>query len=296
MSKGTPASKEAASDSEVRFEYGGEPITFKSVSRDDHILRDMRRRGSFYERDVLERLRQRLEKHPGGASIDVGAFIGTHSIYFAKFCGLQPVIAYEANPGTFPLLLDNIYINRLGERVIPINRALGASPGYGSVIPGDSTNQGHSSVAFTSDNKSENVHVCTLDDEIDALLSKNRSIALTKIDVEGAELEVLHGAKRTIRAHRPLLCIEVHNLQNLRKVLSLLRDDRYWIIDCLGYSPTYIIEATHAMFLRRYAVNLLWLIRAAIPTGSQRACVLARRYLRRVAQKFATGRWEAGQP
>jgi len=295
VSDSTPASEQAASSSEVRFDYGGEPIAFRSVGRDDHILRDMQRRATFYERDVLERLRQRLEKRHGGASIDAGAFIGTHAVYFAKFCGLKPVFAFEANPGTFPLLLHNIRINRLEDTVNPINRALGASRGYGRVIPADNTNQGHSSVTFDSEKRSESVHVRSLDDEVDALLGKSRSIALIKIDVEGAELEVLHGAKRTIRAHRPLLCIEVHNVQNLRKVLSVLSGDRYWIIDCLGYSPTYIIEATDAMFLRRLAVNLLWLVRATIPAESHRACVLARRHIRRLAQKFSTGRWEAVQ-
>lgn len=35
--------------------------------------------------------------------------------------------------------------------------------------------------------------------------------AIVKIDVEGAEAEVLRGAIATLRAHRPVLCLELHN-------------------------------------------------------------------------------------
>ena len=137
MSDRTLSSEQKAPRSEVRFDYCGEPIVFRSLSRDDHILQVMQRRGTFYERDVLERLRQRLEKRQGGAAIDAGAFIGTHSIYFALFCGLKPVIALEANPDTFPLLVHNIRANQLVNDVIPMNKALGASSGYGRLVPGD---------------------------------------------------------------------------------------------------------------------------------------------------------------
>lgn len=274
--------------SEVRFAYDGQSIAFRSVGRDDHILRDMQRRGTFYESDVLERIKQLLQKRTSGASIDAGAFIGSHSVYFAQFCGLKPVLAFEANPDTFPLLLHNIRINNLAEVVIPMNKALGATPGYGRIIAGGNTNQGHSSVAIDHETKGASVCVCTIDDEISALVQEGLTISLIKIDVEGAELEVLRGAKRTIRTHRPVLCIEVHNFRNLWRVLSLLSADQYWIVDCLGYSPTYIIEPTDAPFLRRLIVNLLWLLGAAVPTETARALLRAKRYLRRLGRKLSS--------
>ena len=289
MSDPTSASTRELPSSEVRFDYRGEPVAFKSVDRNDHIIRDMQRRGTFYESDVLERLGQLLQKRPKGVSIDAGAFIGSHSVYFARFCGLKPVLAFEANPDTFPLLLHNIQINNLADVVIPMNRALGASPGYGHVIPGGNTNQGHSSVSLDGEKKGASVCVCTVDDEVAALLKEGLSIALIKIDVEGAELEVLRGARRTITEHTPLLSIEVHSFRNLRRVLSLLRRDQYWIIDCLGYSPTYIIESTNASSLKRLLVNVLWLLRAAVPANSSRRGHRVKRRLRNLAQKFTMG-------
>jgi hypothetical protein len=90
----------------VAFEYENQAIVFASVSDDDHILGLMRKRQTFYELDVLKRIRQLLARRAtSGAAIDIGAFIGTHSVYFARFCSLLPVISSEANQHTFLILL-----------------------------------------------------------------------------------------------------------------------------------------------------------------------------------------------
>ncbi len=268
---------------EVRFEYEGQPIMFRSVGENDHILGNMLRRSTFYELDVLERIRQRVKSRANAAAVDAGAFIGTHSTYFAKFCGLSPVVAFEANPDTFPLLKHNIAANHLTDTVIPINKALGASQGHAVVDCAQRDNQGGSAV-----------EVSTIDIEVRALSGGVSNIALIKIDVEGTELAVLEGAMKTIRACRPVLCIEVHTLANLRKVISVLRHENYWIIDCLGYSPTYIVEPTSASYFRKAFVHLLWYVRAAFGGQSSKLTHLIRWYLRRLAQLSSTGIWDPG--
>ena len=278
---------------EVRFEYEGQPIEFRSVGEHDHILGNMLRHGTFYEVDVLERIRERVKARPNGAAIDAGAFIGTHSTYFAKFCGLRPVVSFEANANTFPLLKYNIAANQLNETVIAIRKALGASPGYAVVDCAQTDNQGASTVSFVSEERQDSVEVSTLDIEVRALSERVSNIALIKIDVEGTELAVLEGAKTTISACRPVLCIEVHTLATLRKVISVLRHDNYWIIDCLGYSPNYILEPTTASYLHKAFVHSLWYVRTAFIGGqSSRPRDLIRGYLRRLAQLVSTGIWD----
>ena len=126
-----------------------------------------------------------------------------------------------------------------------------------------------------------------------ALSERVSNIALIKIDVEGAELAVLEGAMKTISAYRPVLCIEAHTLTNLRKVISVLRHEDYWIIDCLGYSPTYILEPTTASHLHKAFVYWLWYVRAAFLGGqSSRLTYLIRWYLKRLAQLASTGIWD----
>lgn len=56
--------------------------------------------------------------------VDVGAFVGDSSIYFA-IKGAKKVIAVEPHPRAFVQLLDNIRLNDLETVIIPINVALG---------------------------------------------------------------------------------------------------------------------------------------------------------------------------
>jgi FkbM family methyltransferase len=239
-------------DLELRYE--GTPVYFRSVSDQDHIMRAMRASGSFYESDVLEKLRGLL-KDRSGAAVDAGSFIGTHSIYFAKFCGLRPVISFEANPSTFPILQHNVRRNGLEGHVLPISKALGASPGRAAIASADPNNMGSSTVAFTDNGA---IEVSTIDAELARMQGRLGSVALLKIDVEGSELEVLAGAGETVARHGPVICIEVHTTLKLARVLGRLPS--YAILDRLGWSPTYILARTGA----RPLGNALWIIRSAL--------------------------------
>ncbi|MGQ0652115.1 MAG: FkbM family methyltransferase [Betaproteobacteria bacterium] len=244
----------------------------------------MRRRGTFYEIDVLEGIRQYSNGADNAAAVDVGAFIGTHSVYMAKFCGLAAVLSFEANPSTFPHLLHNLAANGVAAVVDARNKALGARRGTASIVSSDPANQGASSVGMDASGLLPIVNVSTLDEEIGSFIPQRAErVSTIKIDVEGAEIEVLKGAARVIERYRPLICIEVHSFSKLRNVLALLRPRRYWIVDCLGYSPTYLLEPSGAHAIRRSAVNALWLIRSLLPQGGGKVGSWARWYFRRAA-------------
>jgi FkbM family methyltransferase len=242
----------------------------------------MQKSGTFYESDVLERLRSLVAARAAGSTaIDVGAFIGTHSVYFARFCGLRRVIAFESNPAAFAVLVANVHTNGLDDSVFPINKALGSQLGYADVVAGSSANQGTSRVRYTAEHAIDRVPASTLDDEI--MGRDLGTVALIKIDVEGAELEVLRGASETIGRDRPVMCIEIHTPRHLMTVLATLYRNQYWILDCLGYSPTYILATGRPSLFRRRCVNVLWLVRAAVPAPFS----AIRWYLKRLAQLLA---------
>lgn len=274
----------AMSDLTVSFDFDQQPLRFRSVSENDHILKVMRELGTFYEYDVLLRMRERLRAGKRtGSAIDAGGFIGTHTVFLSKLCGLSPVMTFEANPSTYAVLGENLESNGVSPGVIAVNKALGAAPGHAEMVLGPEGNRGSTQVATGAGGS---IPLTTIDAETEARGLKD--VCAIKIDVEGMELEVLRGAAGVIAAQTPVLCVEVHNPQNLRQVLGLLGPSRYWIVDCLGYSPTYIIEPTRASERRRRLVNAIWLQRAKLPQSRS----FLRKRLRRLAQRLSTGRWE----
>jgi FkbM family methyltransferase len=269
----------------VLFRYRAASLRFRSVSESDHLLGVMRQLGTFYEHDVLERIRDRLgAARRTGAAVDAGAFIGTHAVFFARMCDLAPVLAFEPNPATFPVLVENVSVNGASDAVVCLNAGVGSASGAGEIIPGGHQNQGMTRIAVCAAAAGA-VPMTTID--VQASSRSLGDLALIKIDVEGAELDVLDGAREVIAAHRPVLCIEIHTAENVRAALRRLRPQRYWIVDCLGYSPTYVLEPSGAASGRRALVNALWVLRAFLPATWNRGRAL----LREVAQAFGAGRW-----
>ena len=87
----------------------------------------MRTLGTFYELGMLEDMRSRLA--PGDLVVDVGAHIGTHSVYLAALCAC-PVIAFEPHPNAFAALCENLHRNGVTASVEARCCAVGADNGF----------------------------------------------------------------------------------------------------------------------------------------------------------------------
>jgi len=155
--------------------------------------------------------------------IDIGAHLGEYSLAVAK--NAETVIAVEANPDTFKILQKNIELNKISN-IIPINKAIYDSTGYQNLqIFGDKS--GMSSMVMNYEDKSDSIKVKTetLDRLVDNL--KLEKVDWIKIDVEGAEYNVLKGAKQTISLNkeRIKLIIELHGEKNSILVKKMLSED-----------------------------------------------------------------------
>ncbi len=145
----------------------------------------------------------------GMTVIDIGAHIGYYTLIFAKCVGVRGcVYSFEPLPGNFALLQKNIQLNRL-LNVQSFATALFSSARKVSLaVPDESPNSGDGSVIHERGSKHVPVQAITLDS---FCASANIQPDILKMDVEGAEYDVLLGAQETISRCRPKLLIELHH-------------------------------------------------------------------------------------
>jgi FkbM family methyltransferase len=139
--------------------------------------------------------------------VDIGANFGVHTLLACGIMGESgQVIAVEPVPSNLRLLRRNLKLNGFSDRCTVIAKALTD----GSVETVEMTIEpGLSLVASLAPNsKGEKLVVpATTLDEVLSVYA--RAPDLVKIDVEGAEHEVLKGAENTLRIG-PTLLLEIH--------------------------------------------------------------------------------------
>ena len=174
---------------------------------------------TYHEHDILEHY---FTPKEGDIFVDVGAHIGKYTIIASKRVGANgKVIAIEADPGNFDLLNRNIQLNNLSN-VIALNYAVYSKeeiiklylPSAGGEEESSSyTNTIMSDRAAKGEEKFVKVKANTLDYLLHSNMMKQEEVNWIKIDVEGAEYEVLKGAKDIISKSKDItLLMEIHNL------------------------------------------------------------------------------------
>lgn len=199
---------------------------------EDRIMSAQRKYG-YYELSLLRDIRR--ESPRGGVFLDVGACFGNHTVYFCLECGAKMVYSFEPCAPSYEVLLENVRLNGIGDRVAPFNIALGRARGTGSVEVRSPRNLGMNKI-----------RVGKGDVEIDTLDSIVRKkgigrIDVAKIDVEYMEIDVLLGGVETIKTRTPLLYIECVE-PNKGRAIRYLRKLGY---KYEAYLPGRIIKLRH---------------------------------------------------
>jgi FkbM family methyltransferase len=156
--------------------------------------------------------------------VDVGAHIGLYSIYAARILKHGKVIAIEPSPENFNFLCQNIRLNYL-TNVIALNIAAWEEDCELPLYIADSS-ASHTLKPSMSSRRVYMVRARKLDN-VFRELSLNK-ISFIKIDVGGAEVEVLRGLGSTLKIHRPRLVI--HGVTNVSAVRYFLEDLKYSIL------------------------------------------------------------------
>ena len=165
-----------------------------------------------YEPEVATAIQESIT--PGCLAIDVGAHIGYHTLMMARLTGPGGrVIAFEPWPQNFELLCQNLELNGCAN-ASAVNQAVMGSSDRVKIAPGldglcSTTSAVHEAGRIE-------VSSVTLDDFAATLLPGER-IGLVKIDVEGAETDVLHGMTGLLRSHCPKVIVELHGYSHQRE-------------------------------------------------------------------------------
>ena len=146
---------------------------------------------------------------PGMTVVDIGAHIGYYSLLFAKLVGPSGrVFCFEPLPENFALLQGNMQLNNLCQ-VATFNQAIFSSNGAITLtVPDDQRNSGNGSAYIHGGGREVHVEAISVDAFCEEVGIRPD---ILKMDVEGAEYEVLMGARKTISQSRPKLLIELHH-------------------------------------------------------------------------------------
>lgn len=172
-----------------------------------------------------ENILTRFNPQSGETIIDIGAHLGRYSIIGSKRVGKEGrVISIEANPDVYSILMKNISLNGL-DNVLTLNYAAFSQHTKIKFYKGDSgdvQNNQFGTVMTDIDNFSTKgldeyveVNAVTVDSILlEQGLDVNR-IKWIKIDVEGAEFEVVKGCKNLLSTSNELaILVEIHNLSD----------------------------------------------------------------------------------
>ena len=182
------------------FRCDGESFRFLISNPFDLIQRHFLR-GRFFELAELQYVRERLEK--GASVVDVGANVGNHAVFLSRFLDPRRIVVLEPNAELFDALRYNLGANSVTSADTSfLGLAAGAGKNSYDIRVNDLDNTGAGRLTESASGKIRS-------EPLDEILRDGADFI--KIDVEGMELEVLEGAKRTISRFRPYLLVEAFN-------------------------------------------------------------------------------------
>ncbi len=205
-----------------------------------------------HEDDIIERF---LPKQ-GDIVVDIGAHMGRYTIIGSKRVGAQgKVVAIEAHPENFEMLNRNIKLNQL-TNVIPLNYAVFSKETKIKLyLPDEESGYTmHHSImsnyVFTKyKDKTEDKFVEVSANTLDYFLQLEgiTDVNWIKIDVEGAEFEVLKGAHNVLSNSKNIsLLIEVHGKDTYEPIIESLRSYNFKI----DFEKTYENGEKHIIALK----------------------------------------------
>ena len=175
----------------------------------------------------------RAAVRPGAIVFDVGANIGAYTVLFAQWTGAAGrVFAFEPSPRSIAGLREQLRLNDVSDRVEIVEAAVSSAPGSAAFDCGGAS--GANALVPDAGPSADVIRVETT--SLDAFCSaRGVSPSILKIDVEGAELDVLRGGRETLA--RPGLDVFVEFHPTIWQARGITRQDIESELALQGLTP-----------------------------------------------------------
>lgn len=189
-----------------------------------------------------------FDLYNGGDFIDIGAAQGFYSFLLAPKAKINDTfVQCEPNPEEKKDLIDNLKVLKKNFSYIKLEFVFDPISD-GKFVSKQPTDFGHPVYSGKIKNNIENKNIKSI--KIDDLIEKyGLSPSFIKIDVEGAEYEVLQGAKNTLKNFKALIMIEKHPTL-IPENISINTIDNF--LDEAGYKKECLV------FKDDIAINEIW--------------------------------------
>lgn len=162
-----------------------------------------------FEQQEIDFFARLIAREAAPVVLDIGANIGLHSLAWANANRNATIYAFEPSPSTMKLLNRNVETNSCRSQVVMVPRAISNEVGHAQFFECDDN-------AFSSLKDTRRKRVVRVEEvdviTIDSFVAEHKisRLSLVKIDVEGAETEVILGAVDTLRSLGPDLFVEIY--------------------------------------------------------------------------------------
>lgn len=168
----------------------------------------------------------------GKVFFDIGANIGYYSILAARNIGeTGTVVAFEPVISNLTFLYRHVQLNKANNiKVLPF--ALSDKSAIACFSLGQNSAMGHLAEGSSNGKGEDLVYVPTV--TLDEIAEKmNLMPDVMKIDVEGAEMEVFHGAENVLKTAKPTIFLSTHSPALRTECLEFLRGIGYRVSSML---------------------------------------------------------------
>jgi FkbM family methyltransferase len=187
---------------------------------DPSLLQGNKRQVGFYEyRTPKEQIKD------NSTLVDCGAFTGDTAEIFSRRANVKKIYAIEGIAKNYNHLIEWAKKNQ-STTIVPMKYFLGKEIGSVEFFLSDNSvsydpRATYMQTSLEGERHSERVQVSTLDS---LFLEKDEKIDLIKIDVEGADLDVLLGGRDMLLKQTPdLMIASYHRLEHMWEIPTLLK-------------------------------------------------------------------------